>query len=166
MPQDENLLQRRLAWLRYLPRPLRPWAASRMIGVAIPFVRTARLEIERLDTEVCRIRLRPRRRVRNHIGGVHAAAAALLAETATGLVFGMNLAPDQLALLKRMELDYLSRMQGNLVAEATVPTGSADRLRAEARGELRVAVRIEDTSGAEPVRASLIWAWTSRRAKT
>lgn len=34
-----------------------------------------------------------RRRFGNHIGGLHAATMALLAETATGIVAGMTVAP-------------------------------------------------------------------------
>ncbi len=165
MIKQRNPLQRNLDRLNMLPRSLRPWAVTRMLGLAIPFVRTARLEIEALDEGRCLIRLRARRRVRNHIGGVHAAALALLAETASGLVFGMNLAPDQLPLLKRMEIDYVSRAQGGLTAQAMLTPDSGARIRDESRGEVAVPVRITDASGGEPARCTLVWAWVSRRGE-
>lgn len=165
MTSQRNRLQRSVEALNFIPRVLRPWALGRVLGHAIPFVRTARLEIDALDQECCRIRLRPRRRVRNHIGGVHAAAAALLAETASGLVFGMNLAPDQLPLLKRMEIDYLSRAEGSLTAEATMDMQAATRIRAESRGEFTVPVSITDARNGEPMKCRMVWAWTSRREK-
>ena len=46
--------------------------------------------IDKLATDEAILRLRNRRRVQNHIGGIHAAATALLAESATGAVFAMN----------------------------------------------------------------------------
>ena len=42
-----------------------------------------------------------RRKVQNHIGGVHATATALLAETATGMVVGMNLPDEKLPRFQR-----------------------------------------------------------------
>jgi hypothetical protein len=46
--------------------------------------------IDKLSVDEAILRLRNRRRVQNHIGGIHAAATALLAESATGAVFAMN----------------------------------------------------------------------------
>ena len=45
---------------------------------------------DKLAAEEAVLRLHNRRRVQNHIGGIHAAATALLAESATGAVFAMN----------------------------------------------------------------------------
>ena len=61
-----------------------------------------------------------RKIVQNHIGGVHAAAMALLAETATGFVAGMSIPGDRLPLLKSMEVNYVKRAKGNLEAVASL----------------------------------------------
>ncbi len=47
-------------------------------------------------------------RVQNHIKGVHACAMAILAESATGTVFGMNVDDSKLPLLKRCSAPLLS----------------------------------------------------------
>jgi len=72
----------------------------------VPFVGTARLQVETLEPERAILSVENKRRVQNHIDGVHAAAMALLAETATGFVVGMNLPDDTLPLLKSMHIDY------------------------------------------------------------
>ncbi len=51
--------------------------------------------IDKLAIDEAILRLRNRRRVQNHIGGIHAAATALLAESATGAVFAMNVRQSQ-----------------------------------------------------------------------
>jgi len=48
------------------------------------------------------LRLSNRRRVRNHLGGVHAAAITLLAEAAPGFVLGLNLSDDKIQLTKKL----------------------------------------------------------------
>lgn len=53
----------------------------------------AGIHIDKLEEDKAILRLRNRRRVQNHIGGIHAAATALLAESATGAVFAMNVYP-------------------------------------------------------------------------
>ncbi len=45
-----------------------------------------------------------RRKVQNHIGGIHACGMALLSESATGLVFGMNVPDSHVPLIKSMKV--------------------------------------------------------------
>src|SRR5258706_11153287 len=97
-----------------LPQPLRRGALSVGLGNAVPFVGTARIAIETLNDQECVLSIRNRRRVRNHIGGVHAAAMALAAETATGFIVGVNMRDDALPLIKSMHIDYKKRAQGGL----------------------------------------------------
>lgn len=59
-------------------------------------------------------------RVQNHIKGVHACGMALLAESATGAAFGMNLPDEALPLLKSMSIDYVRVAKGDLRAIATL----------------------------------------------
>ena len=58
--------------------------------------------------------------MQNHIKGVHACGMALLAESATGGVFGMNLPDEALPLLKNMSIDYVRVAKGDLRGVATL----------------------------------------------
>lgn len=131
-------------------------------GRNVPFMHTARLQFRELSEERAVLHLRNRRRVQNHIGSVHAAAVALLAETASGTLLAMNLADDRVPLLKSMQIDYVKRSQGDLLAEATLDADARKRVRAEGKGELVVPVSITDESGAQPVQCSLRWAWVTK----
>ncbi|MGH8292838.1 MAG: DUF4442 domain-containing protein [Gammaproteobacteria bacterium] len=145
---------------------LRPALRWRMLtwafGKNVPFMRTARLQFLELGEERALLHLRNRRRVRNHIGSVHAAAVALLAETASGTLLTMNLPDDRVPLLKSMQVDYHKRAQGGLLAEATLEAGARARLRAEEKGEIVVPVKVTDESGEEPVKCTMRWAWVPK----
>ena len=112
-----NRLARSLAPIEGLPAAVRVAARSFMVGRVVKFVGTAGLRIEELTTERAVVVVPNRTRVQNHIGGVHAAAMALVAETATGFVLGMNLPDDKLPLIKWMRVDYKRRAEGGLRAD-------------------------------------------------
>lgn len=84
------------------------------------------------------VSIRNRRPVQNHINGVHAAAMALLAETATGFVVGMNLPDDKLPLIKSLKVDYLKRTKGDMRAVATLTPEQVQLVRTTPKGEVLV----------------------------
>lgn len=159
-----NQLRRALAPLHRVPASIRPWARSLALGRVVPFVGTAGLVAERLDDAGAVFTLANKRRVQNHIRGVHAAATALLAETASGLCFGWHLPDGKLPLLKAMKIDYVARAQGDLRAEAHLEPDQIAMMQAEERGAVDVAVKVTDEASAEPVRCTMTWAWVTKKA--
>jgi hypothetical protein len=85
-----NRLASTVARLQPLPSGLRTWVVSLLLGRAVPLVGTAGLRFEQITSDRVVVRVANRRKVQNHIGGVHAAGMVLLAETATGFCVGMN----------------------------------------------------------------------------
>ena len=163
MEQRPNRMARVVAKVAALPRPLRRRALSVAFGRAVPFVGTARLQVETLEPEGAVLSVENKRRVQNHIDGVHAAAMALLAETATGFVVGMNLPDDTLPLLKSMHIDYLKRAKGGLRAEASLTLGQRQDIVGSPKGDVLVAFKITDEAGNEPIRTEMVWAWVPKR---
>lgn len=94
--------------------------------------------------------MKNRRRVQNHIHGVHAAAMALLAESSTGAVLRMNVPDTSLPLLKSMHIDYVKRATGALRAVAMLTDEQRALLTTEPRGEITVAVTVTDEAGVNP----------------
>lgn len=162
-PSPSTRLSRAVAKVERLPAFVRTWARSKAIGRVIPFVGTAGLRIERLDHARCEIVLPNRRKVQNHIGGVHATATALLAETATGMVVGMHLPDGKLPLLKSMGIRYLKRAEGAVRAEAWLPPADAARMLAEDKGDVVVPVTVTDAAGNVTVECEMCWAWVAKR---
>ncbi|WP_043112220.1 DUF4442 domain-containing protein [Solimonas flava] len=158
-----NRLSRAVAYCAALPGPLRRRATTLLFNSQVRFAGTAGLRFETLSEEQAVVVVRNRGKVQNHIGGVHAAAMALLAETATGAVFGMNVPDDRLPLLKCMHIDYVKRAQGDLRAIATLDAAPRARIVAEARGDLVVPVTITDAAGESPIVATMTWAWVPKK---
>lgn len=158
-----NRLRRNLAHLQRVPAVWRPAVTGFLLGRVVPMVGAAGLRFELLSPERVVVSVRNRRPVQNHIEGVHAAAMALLAETATGFCVGMNLPDDKLPLIKSMKVDYLQRAQGGLRAEASLSGSQAQQMRVQDKGEVTVAVRVTDESGQAPIRAEMVWAWVPKR---
>ena len=163
MTPSHNSLYRLTKKFARLPSGLRSVVLSRLFGRFVPFVGTAGLRFEHVECERLVVSIHNRRKVRNHIQGVLAAAMALLAETATGFVLAMNLPDDKLMLLKSMKVDYLERAQGHLRAVATLDPEKIAELQSLEKGNLVVPVSISDESGAEPIQCEMCWAWMPKK---
>ena len=154
-----NRLTRTLAQLERVPAFLRPWLRNRAMGRAVPFTGTAGLNYVQMTPERVEVAVANVRRVQNHIEGVHAAAMALLAETATGMVVGMNVRDDCLPLCKSLHVDFKRRAQGGLRAVATLSDAQRAQMQESDKGEVNVSVLVSDESGEQPIQCEFIWAW-------
>ena len=160
-----NRLIRSLAKLEAFPkglqRPMRNW----VIGRTVPFTGTAGIDYEKMSREEVILNLRNRKKVQNHISQVHAAATALLAETATGMVVGMNLPDDKLPLLKSMQIRYTKRSTGTQRAVARLTEAQIQHIHDTDKGDVSVPVSIQDETGTEVVETEMVWAWIPKKRK-
>lgn len=160
-----NALQRLVAAAARLPAPLRKRAVTLGFTSQVRFAGTGGVRFELLE-EGRAVAVMPNRgKVRNHIGGVHAAAMALLAETCSGAVFGLSLPADKLPLLKSMRIDYLRRARGGLRAEASLALPQRRALERKERGEMVVPVKVTDAGGEEPIVCHMTWAWVPKQRR-
>lgn len=123
---------------------------------------TAGLQVEKLNNREVEVYLRNRRKIQNHIGGLHACSMALAAESATGMIVGMNVPDTHIPLIKSMNVNFVRRCQGDIRARATLSEEDYRRINEDDKGEVKVDVRVEDESGKEPIEAEMIWAWVSK----
>ena len=151
--------------IKSLPEWLHQPLLSFAIGNTVKFAGTAGISINSLSYDQCKITLKNRKKVQNHIGSVHAAATALLAESASGFVVGMNLPKQSLPLLKTMHVNYVKRSTGNLVATAILTEEQKQLLHTSPKGEVCIRVHVVDELGVEPVECEMIWAWIEKKAK-
>ncbi|MDP1540854.1 MAG: DUF4442 domain-containing protein [Moraxellaceae bacterium] len=157
-----NNITRTLSTLSKLPSSLRIRAISTIFGTVVPFVGTSGLRYEKLNNNEVVVSIRNRRKVQNHIKGVHAAAMALVAETATGFVVGMNLSDDKLPLIKSLHVDYKRRAVGDLRAVATLTDEQVAMIQREPKGEVLVPITVTDESGQQPIECQMLWAWVTK----
>lgn len=143
----------------WLPEPLRRPLISWAIGRTIRFVGTAGIAIENFTPTCVVARLADRRRVRNHVGGLHAAAMVLLAETVTGLVVALNVPGESVPVLRTLEVSFQRRAEGALTAEATLAPEEATRIQSASIGKIDVPVTVTDAADHTPMACTLQWAW-------
>ncbi|MDE2090967.1 MAG: DUF4442 domain-containing protein [Gammaproteobacteria bacterium] len=163
--QTKSNLNRTVAKLNRVRPWLRWWALTWAFGRTVRFVRTSDVHFEYLSEERALLHIPNRKRVQNHIGSVHAAAIALLAETASGAVLGMNVPDDRVPLLKSMQVDYLRLAKGDLRAEATLDAAARVRIVGEEKGEIVVPVKVTDEAGDQPVECRMLWAWVPKHRR-
>lgn len=145
------------------PQSISRWLMTTLFRRTVKLAGTAKLDILGSDLTIATFRIKNRHRVQNHIGSVHAAAMALLAESATGFIVGVNLPGDKLPLIKSMDLKYVKRAQGDMRAEAWLTEAQIARMQTEEKGEVVVAVNVTDEKGIEPVVCEMCWAWIPRK---
>nr|WP_211162765.1 DUF4442 domain-containing protein [Alteromonas ponticola] len=156
MRQFANWANKKPDWLS---RRLLTW----IFRFKVKLTGTTRLEILHTDFTSVTFRQRNLTRVQNHIGSVHAAGMALLAESATGFIVGVNLPGDKLPLIKSMELKYVKRAKGDMQAIATLTEEQLALMQREDKGEVLVNVKVTDETGDEPVLCQMLWAWVAKK---
>lgn len=154
-----NRLARTLARLDKVPAPWRQVVRNLALRRTVPFTGTAKLGFAVMTPEKVEITIANRRRVQNHINGVHAAAMTLLAETATGMVVGMNVRDDCLPLAKALSVQFKRRTQGDMRAVAHLTPQQRALMQSQDKGEVVVPVTVTDASGEQPIVCEFIWAW-------
>lgn len=159
----KNQLAKLVAWCEAKPKLLAPRLLNFALGSTIKFIGTAGVQCEKLSEKEAVFSLKNRKKTQNHIGTVHAAATALLAETASGMVFGMNLPDDKVPVIKTMHIDYVKRSTGGLRAVAKITEQQVEKMRLDDKGEALIQVVVTDEANLEPVICQMIWAWVPKK---
>jgi len=151
-------LNKKPQWLRYR-------LLSFILGSTVKFVGTAGVKCRHLSFEKAVFVLKNKKKVRNHIGTIHAAASALVAETATGMALAMHIPDDKIPVLKSMNIDYVKRSSGGLVAEAFLTQEQIELLHNEEKGNMSISCSVIDDKMINPVICKMEWAWTPKYRK-
>jgi acyl-coenzyme A thioesterase PaaI-like protein len=147
-----------------LPDRERRALVTQAVGEVIPFVATAGCFVEAYTNTRVAVRLDNRDAVQNHLGGLHAAALALLAETASGLVVALNVPPASAPLLRTMDVSFERFARGTVQAEATLTAEEAETIQSRPIGKVDVEVTLTaPDDDASLVTSTLQWAWVPEK---
>jgi acyl-coenzyme A thioesterase PaaI-like protein len=160
-----NRFSRIVKKIKKFPKISHSFLLTKLFCSQVKYASTSKVTLVDIEQQQVKLSMVNRKRVQNHIGGVHAIAAALLAESATGIVFGLNLPDSCLPLLKSMTINYQRRMQGDLTAIASISDQQIALLTQE-KGNMDIAVTITDESGEQPIECIMTWAWISKKPKS
>jgi uncharacterized protein (TIGR00369 family) len=141
------------------------WVLSFLIGRTVRFVGTAGISFEEMTTERVIASIENKPKNRNHIGQIHAAAMILLAETATGMLVGMNIDDNKIPLIKSIKTNFVRRSLGGMTAIATITEEQKALMKSQDKGEILVQVSVTDESGQAPIECEMLWAWITKKAK-
>ncbi len=154
-----NRLERQLERLSEVPAFARTWYQGVVMRRAVPFTGTAGIEFLEMSRQRVAVALKNEKKVQNHIGGIHASAMNLLAETATGMVVGMNVRDDCTPLAKELKMAFKKRATGAMRAVAVLSAEQQALMQSSDKGEVNVQVTVTDETGIEPVECEFVWAW-------
>ncbi|EPG35944.1 MULTISPECIES: DUF4442 domain-containing protein [Acinetobacter] len=161
----DNRLYKLVKTTSKFPKGIRSTLWSKAFGRVVPMVGTANIRYLEVDKDHVTVRIENQRNMQNHIKGVHAAAMALLGETATGFLTGLHVPDDRILLIKSLHVDYLKVAQGGLTATATLSAEQQQFIADNEKGELLIPVTVIDDSGNTPIQCQMLWAWLPKRKK-
>ncbi|MCH2058822.1 MAG: DUF4442 domain-containing protein [Thalassotalea sp.] len=158
-----NKFSKAVSLIYKMPTFSQQYLLTKLFCSQVKYAGTSKVKLHKVTNNEVELSLANIKRVQNHIGGVHAVAASLLAESATGIVFGMNVPDSYLPLLKSMTVNYNRRMQGGLKAVAKLSDEQVNEINSSEKGNILVPVTITDESGQEPIEVMMHWAWTPKK---
>ena len=149
----------RALWRRLFGLPGGKALFSVLFGRMAPYTGTLGARVEALEPGFCRVSLRDRRRVRNHLNSIHAMALANLAEAASGLAVVAALPPGVQGIVTGFSITYEKKARGRLVAECRVDVAAVT-----AEREQQAEITITDAAGDVVARATATWRLRPRPA--
>jgi acyl-coenzyme A thioesterase PaaI-like protein len=148
------------AWLRMQRSGFGRCLFARTVSRRAPYFGTIKPRFIELQPRLCRVSMRKRRAVENHIGTVHALAMGNLCELAAGMCTEVTIPVGMRWIPRGMTIEYLAKAETDVQATARL-----DKTEWTGAENVGVPVTVTDTNGKEVVRA-VISMYISPRKET
>jgi len=135
------------AQIRTCWRTLHRWPGGKrlfswLVGAMAPYSGNIGAEVEGLDKNFAQVRMRDRRRLRNHLRSAHAIALANLAEYTGNLALAYSMPANARFIVTRVDMRYFHKARGTITAVCRTQMPESD-----ARREVEIVVDLNDASG-------------------
>ncbi len=148
-------------WQATANKPFGKAVFSRVVAFKAPYFATIAPRFEALAPGHCKVRMRKRRAVHNHIGGIHAIALCNLAELVAGVCTDVSVPDGVRWLPKGMQVDYLAKAASDVTGECTIaPIVWAQGMQYQ---DLVVEVQVKDLQGTLVCRAHITMYLTPKK---
>ena len=124
------------------------WLFARTVSRRAPYFGTIKPKFLDLQPKFCRVAMRKRRAVENHIGTVHALAMGNLCELAAGMCTEVTIPVGMRWIPRGMTIEYLAKAETDVIATARL-----DKTEWAGAENIGVPVTVTDINGKEVVRA-------------
>jgi acyl-coenzyme A thioesterase PaaI-like protein len=143
----------RAAWRRLSGLPGGKWVFSRFIGRTVPYSGSIDPRVVELRPGYARVIVRDRRKLRNHLGSVHAIALANMGELSSGLAMTVGLPAEVRGIVTALTVQFTKKARGVLTAEcdADIPHEVTERTTHQ------VVAVIRDEANDEVARVTVDW---------
>ena len=145
----QDLLQ---TWRRLAPWPAGKAIFSFLLGKMVPYTGSIGARVEELAEGGCRVSLRDRRRVRNHLNSIHAIALVNLGEVVTGLALHATMPATYRGIVREINIKYLKKARGTLQANCQVELPIL-----EAKQDVVITGLINDAEGVVVAEIAVTW---------
>jgi acyl-coenzyme A thioesterase PaaI-like protein len=142
----------RETWDRFSKKPGGKWLFSKLFARLVPYSGSVRPFVHDLASGRCRVTMRDRPPLRNHLRSIHAVALMNLGEMASGLALVYGLPDDTRAILVGLSMEYFKKARGTLEAACNFPVPAV-----QGREEHELVVDIRDAAGDVVARARAKW---------
>ncbi len=149
-------------WKKLESKPFGKRIFSFIIAHKAPYFSTISPRFLALASGHCKVAMKKRWRVQNHIGTVHAIAICNLAEVVAGLITEVSVPKGVRWLPKSMNVEYLAKAATDVVAECTLAPivwGAGEKAR-----DIVATVLVTDTAGKLVCRANITMYLTPKAA--
>jgi acyl-coenzyme A thioesterase PaaI-like protein len=143
---------------RFARYPLGSVLFSRALAFRAPYFSTIHPHITGLRPGYCRVEIKDRRSIRNHLRSIHAGALCTLSELTGGLAVEATLPSNLRWIPREMTVKYFKKARGNLVAECSVDPSIF------VPGDVEVPLEITDGMGDTVLEAVIVFYVSERKS--
>lgn len=144
-------------WSRLHPLPGGRRLFSVFLGRLVPYSGTLGARVEELEPGRSVVRLPDRRRVRNHLGSVHAVALTNLGELTSGLAVLSALPPEVRGIVTGLQTEFHHKARGELTARSEAEPPAEPGSPEAWYGDRVATAHIADAAGREVATFRATW---------
>ena len=131
-------------------KPFGKWLFSKAVCFQAPYFSSIKPKIEQLEPRLCVVTINDKRRVRNHLGTVHAIAMCNMAELSAGMMTDASIPKGARWIPSGMTVNYVKKAKGKLTA-----TAQGNNLDWQSEGTKEVPVSVKNEKGDEVLNAKI-----------